>query len=324
MTAPHGQFERAGQASFGLGILKAVEDRVLWLSTAIIDHANRVRPNPTGLKVGGHQASSASMVTIMTSLWFRHLRRGRPGLGQAARVPGAARDQLPARPARRVLPDDAAAVRRPAVLPEPDQGPRPGGLLDRLGRHRGDGTALGSARAPLRRRSFRRGRRRAPVLAARRRRTRRGRRLGGGRSTRWSPTSARSCGSSTSTGSRSTGWCPASAARLQGMFEAAGWQVITVKYGRLLEELFARPGGELLRSAIDQMPNPEYQRLLRCRADELRDRLPGAGPGRGAGPRAARGRRRRRAARGLPQPRRSRPSRRSTRPSPRSTTPARR
>ena len=49
---------------------------MLWLSTAIIDHANRVRPNPTGLKVGGHQASSASMVTIMTSLWFRHLRAG--------------------------------------------------------------------------------------------------------------------------------------------------------------------------------------------------------------------------------------------------------
>src|SRR6476660_7354102 len=40
----------------------------------MIHHANRVRPNPTGLKVGGHQASSASLVTIMTSLWFRHLR----------------------------------------------------------------------------------------------------------------------------------------------------------------------------------------------------------------------------------------------------------
>ena len=47
---------------------------MLWLSTAIVHHANRVRPNPGGLKVGGHQASSASMVSIMTSLWFRHLR----------------------------------------------------------------------------------------------------------------------------------------------------------------------------------------------------------------------------------------------------------
>src|SRR5689334_16208275 len=55
--------------------LRAIERRVLWLSTAIIHHANRVRPNPTGLKVGGHQASCASMVSLMTSLWFRHLRR---------------------------------------------------------------------------------------------------------------------------------------------------------------------------------------------------------------------------------------------------------
>src|SRR5208282_6123972 len=54
--------------------LQAVEQRVLWLSAAIVHHANRVRSDPSGLKVGGHQASSASMVTIMTELWFRQLR----------------------------------------------------------------------------------------------------------------------------------------------------------------------------------------------------------------------------------------------------------
>ena len=54
--------------------LREIEDRVLWLATAIVDHANRVRPNPGGLKVGGHQASSASMVTIMTSLWLEQLQ----------------------------------------------------------------------------------------------------------------------------------------------------------------------------------------------------------------------------------------------------------
>src|SRR3954471_21883168 len=53
--------------------LREIEQRVLWLSTAMINHANRVRPNPTGLKVGGHQASSASLVSIMTSLWFGQL-----------------------------------------------------------------------------------------------------------------------------------------------------------------------------------------------------------------------------------------------------------
>jgi pyruvate dehydrogenase E1 component len=64
------------------------------------------------------------------------------------------------------------------------------------------------------------------------------------------------------------------ARRLEKMFDAAGWQVITVKFGRLLESLFARPGGDALRQRILDMPNPEYQRLLRCNAAELRDRLP--------------------------------------------------
>ncbi|WP_459981675.1 thiamine pyrophosphate-dependent enzyme [Nocardioides sp. AN3] len=68
------------------------------------------------------------------------------------------------------------------------------------------------------------------------------------------------------------------AERLQGMFSAAGWQVPTLKYGRLLEELFDRPGGAELRGRIDTMPNPEYQRMLRCTAEQLRSRLPGNGP----------------------------------------------
>src|SRR6202142_1401428 len=58
----------------GFAVLGAIEQRALWLSTAIVDYANKVRPNPSGLKVGGHQASSASMASIMTALWFRHLR----------------------------------------------------------------------------------------------------------------------------------------------------------------------------------------------------------------------------------------------------------
>src|SRR5436305_13773396 len=54
-------------------LLESPERRVLWLATAMVDHANNVRVNDTGLKVGGHQASSASMVSIMTALWFEHL-----------------------------------------------------------------------------------------------------------------------------------------------------------------------------------------------------------------------------------------------------------
>jgi pyruvate dehydrogenase E1 component len=61
------------------------------------------------------------------------------------------------------------------------------------------------------------------------------------------------------------------------MFGAAGWQTITVKYGRRLDELFERPGGPELRKRIDGMPNEEYQRLLRAEPEELRERLPGRG-----------------------------------------------
>ena len=100
------------------------------------------------------------------------------------------------------------------------------------------------------------------------------------------------------------------ATRLQGMFAAAGWQVLTVKYGRLLEELFTRPGGDALRARIDEMSNPEYQRLLRCTAAQLRERLPGDGSATTTGPARARRRpRRRHPARRDPQPRRPRPRR---------------
>src|SRR4051794_16128952 len=54
-------------------LLREVSQRVLWLSAAIVDAANRLRPNPTGVKVGGHQASSASIVDIMVALWFHEL-----------------------------------------------------------------------------------------------------------------------------------------------------------------------------------------------------------------------------------------------------------
>src|SRR5690349_8664966 len=55
--------------------LRAISRKVLWLSTAIVDAANRERANVDGVKVGGHQASSASMVDIMVSLWFAELTR---------------------------------------------------------------------------------------------------------------------------------------------------------------------------------------------------------------------------------------------------------
>ena len=67
------------------------------------------------------------------------------------------------------------------------------------------------------------------------------------------------------------------AGKIGKLFDAAGWQVITVRFGRLLESLMALPGGDALRRRVVEMANPEYQRLLRCGADDLRERLPGQG-----------------------------------------------
>jgi pyruvate dehydrogenase E1 component len=57
-----------------LAMLRQVERKLLWLSSWMIHNANHVRPNRDGLKVGGHQASCASCVAIMTALYFEILR----------------------------------------------------------------------------------------------------------------------------------------------------------------------------------------------------------------------------------------------------------
>src|ERR1700746_3703211 len=61
-----------------LPLLRAREQKVLWLAMWMIHNANHLRPKRDGLKVGGHQASSASVATIMTALYFDALRPGDP------------------------------------------------------------------------------------------------------------------------------------------------------------------------------------------------------------------------------------------------------
>src|SRR5438067_4190392 len=57
-----------------LACLMALEKKALWLSTWMIHHANHIRPSRDGLKVGGHQASSASVATLMTALYLDVMR----------------------------------------------------------------------------------------------------------------------------------------------------------------------------------------------------------------------------------------------------------
>src|SRR5438445_7522243 len=57
-----------------LEMLSALARKVLWLSSWTIHHANHIRPNADGLKVRGHQASSAALAAIMSALYFSVLR----------------------------------------------------------------------------------------------------------------------------------------------------------------------------------------------------------------------------------------------------------
>jgi pyruvate dehydrogenase E1 component len=256
-------------------VLRAVEQRVLWLSTAIVHHANRVRPNPDGLKVGGHQASSASMATIMTALWFGHLRAEdrvsvKPHASPVLHAVNYLLGELDEAKLS-TLREFGGLQSYPSRAKDPDPvdystgsvgigatAPIWGALARRYLAGFGDAAGTGRQYSLVGDAELDEG---AcweaildPMVAE----------LG---EVVWIVDLNRQ--------SLDRVVPTMGATRLQGMFEAAGWQVLTVKYGRLLEELFARPGGAALRHRIDAMSNPEYQRLLRCTPEQLRERLPG-------------------------------------------------
>ena len=151
--------------------------------------------------------------------------------------------------------------------PSPHEGPRPGRLLDRLGRPRRDRADLGRARAPLRRRALRRAGRRAPDRADRRRRARRGRLLGGDR---------RPDGEQARRGHVGRRPQPPVARPRRARHRRRPARR-DVRGRRLaLRDGQVRPAARRateLRERIDAMPNEEYQRLLRADAAELRERL---------------------------------------------------
>ena len=259
--------------------LQRITDAVLWLSTSIVHHANRVRPNPTGMKVGGHQASSASMVSIMTSLWFEHLQRGdrvsvKPHASPVLHAINYLLGELDERYLT-TLREFGGLQSYPSRAKDPDPVDYSTGSV-----------GIGAT---------------APIWGAFARRY---------IDTTFATTGTGRQYSLVGDAELDEGavweaildpsvqhlgeivWIVdmnrqsldrvvpnIAAGRLESMFSAAGWQVLTVRFGGLLEELFTRPGGQALRHRIVDMPNPEYQRLLRCTAAELRDRLPGTDPG---------------------------------------------
>jgi len=63
---------RAGTPE-AVALIDMLDTRLRWLSAWTIHNANHLRPSADGLKVGGHQASCASMTTLMACLYFHGL-----------------------------------------------------------------------------------------------------------------------------------------------------------------------------------------------------------------------------------------------------------
>ncbi len=259
------------QPSRNLATLEEIERRLLWLSVRMIDHANH--RGETEIKVGGHQASSASMVSIMTALWFGHIG----GEDKVAIKPHASplyhsikyltgeldrsyltrlRDfgGLQSYPSRTKDPDVAdfstGSVGLGAVAPlfsaaarrfvDAHHGPRPPArFIATVGDAELDEGNVWEAIAD-------------PALQ------------GLGNVTLVVDLNRQSL-DRVIPGIQSR--------RLTRFFAEAGWHVVEVKYGSKLKTAFAEEGGDALRKHIDDMPNEEYQSLFAVEGPELRVRF---------------------------------------------------
>ena len=255
------------QQEADLETLDRVQQRVLWLAAAIVHHANRVRPNASGVKVGGHQASSASMVSLMTALWFAHLEApDRVSVKPHASPVLHAVNYLLGRLDRRYLTtlrSYGGLQSYPSRTKDPDpvdystgsvglgatapiwgalahryvsghfDVPRGGRQIALIGDAELDEGACWEAIAD-------------PVVSH----------LG---EVMWVVDLNRQ--------SLDRVVPDIAAGRLAAMFEAAGWHSVMVKYGPRLGRHAA------LRERVEAMPNEEYQRLLRAEGPELRERL---------------------------------------------------
>jgi pyruvate dehydrogenase E1 component len=246
---------------------------VLWLAVRMVDHANRERPDGGGIKVGGHQASSASMVSIMTSLWFGHLT----GDDKVAVKPHAS----PVFHAIKYLTGelDRSYLTRLRSL---------GGLQAYPSRTKDPDVAdfstgsvgLGAV-APLFAAAARRyvdahfGPRPRPRLhrARRRRRARRGQRLGGHRRPGAAGPRQRDVGRRRQPPEPRPGDARHEGHKLMEFFEDSGWHVVEAKYGGGCRQAFARARRRGLRATSTRCRTSSTSRCSPWRAPSLRERF---------------------------------------------------
>lgn len=272
---------RADHLAVDLETLDTIQRRVHWLAVRMVDHANRERGDAGGIKVGGHQASSTSMVSLMTALWFGHL--------DADDLVAVKPHASPVFHAIRYLLGELSADRLTGLR-------RFGGLQAYPSRTKDEGridfstgsVGLGAT---------------APLFAAMARRylhAHHGARGARGRCIAllgdaeldegnvWE-----AIGDAATAGLADVLWVVdlnrqsldrvvpgVQAGRLERAFADNGWHVTEAKYGQRLQAVFARDGGDALRRHIDAMSNERYQSLFALADDPaaLRERFLGTDP----------------------------------------------
>ncbi|HIM69759.1 MAG TPA: transketolase [Gammaproteobacteria bacterium] len=250
-----------------------LEKKVLWLSTWIIHHANHIREGDGELKVGGHQASCASMVTIMTALYFAVLKpedrvaikpHGSPVFHTIQYLFGKQDKEHLAR--FRALGGAQSYPSRTKDIDDVDFSTGSVGL----------GVAMTSFAALiqdyLEAHSWRRTRSKMVCV------------LGDAELDEGNIYEALLEGWKHSV--RDLWWIvdynrqsldavisDRLLTRFHRLFVSMGWEVVTIKYGKLLHRAFVQPGGEALRQWIDSCPNSKYSTLVYKGGEAWREAL---------------------------------------------------
>ena len=251
------------KANNAVDLIGELDRKVHWLSAWTIHHANHLRDSRDGLKVGGHQASSASMATIMSALYFSVLRPedkvavkphaspvfhaiqylfGRQSVEQLRRFRAFGGAQ--SYPSRTKDKDDVdfstgsvglgvamtafASIAQDYLLSHDMLAPERAGRMIAL---------LGDAELDE-------GNIYECVIEGAKHDL---------RNCWWIVDYNRQSLDATTSERMFL--------RFTDIFSAVGWDVITLKYGRKLEAAFALPGGEALRAWVDECPNDLYAAL---------------------------------------------------------------
>jgi pyruvate dehydrogenase E1 component len=265
-------------------LLLRIQDRLLWLAVHAIHHANSRRRNPSPERVGGHQSSSTSSLTLLTALYFKLLRPGDRIAVKATAAPIFYAIQV----LRGLLPPEGLQAYRAlgGLQAYPSRAKNPtwfdfstgsmglgavtpafAALVDRYvaDHFGGPGEAVAGS----------------PPAAAR-------------------PRNIALVGDAElDEGSAWEAWTEEAMAGLAGhvvivdlnrqsldrvvgdrrsqqldaLFRALGWHVIAVRFGSRLERRFAAPGGAWLRERLSGMGNLEYHALLRLGAADAHQAL---------------------------------------------------